>query len=324
MAVELENLEEQQTNIERALSFYASFYEAIGSWTLRPGKKEPLLGKNEFQRCRFCGGCSPDVSFQQEAHAIPEALGNKTLITSYECDNCNQKFGRGIENDLGNWSKPMRTLGLISGKSGIPTLKGKSPKEWRVEGSKVGLHLKHHSEDVVATVDEVKKTMTLSLPRDNYTPRAVFKAFTKIGLALIPSHDTPLYAETFAWIADSDHSKTFSTDYKIMAHYIPGPPGNRGIGAAILRRANDYVRLPFCFLIMFYGSQVFQISIPSRQKNWDFIADQVPWFPLHSIETARKWGMPVRHIVDLSGATIVKGDIEKITMRYDQRIRRKS
>jgi hypothetical protein len=319
MPVDSGSSEEQEADIEEALSFYASFYDSVGSWTLRPGKIEPVLGENEVRRCRFCGGYSPGVSFQQQAHAIPEALGNKTLFTSYECDSCNQKFGRGIENDLGNWSKPMRTLGLISGKSGIPALKGKSPREWRVEGTQEGLHLKHHSEDVVATVDDVKKTMTLSLPRDSYTPRSVFKAFTKIGLALVPSGDTPLYAETFSWIADSDQNKCFSTDYRIMSQYMPGPPGNRGIGAAILRRTNDYVRLPFCFLIIFYGSQIFQISIPSSQKNWAVVPNQVPWFPAHSAETVRKWGMPVRHILDLSVATIVKGEIERITMSYDQR-----
>ena len=111
MAEYQRSLEEQKADIEQALSFYAAFYELIGSWALQPGKKEPVLGKTGIQSCRFCGGSSPEVSFQQEAHAIPEALGNKTLFTSYECDNCNQKFGRGIENDLGNWSKPMRRDG---------------------------------------------------------------------------------------------------------------------------------------------------------------------------------------------------------------------
>jgi HNH endonuclease len=319
MAADSTGSEELKNDVERSLRFFASFYDSIGSWTLLPGKIEPVLGKNEVQHCRFCGGYPPAVSFQQEAHAIPEALGNKTLFASYECDGCNQNFGRGIENDLGNWSKPMRTLSLISGKSGIPTLKGKSPKEWRVEGTQTGLHLKHHAEDVVATVDEVRRTMTLSLPRDSYSPRAVFKAFVKIGLALIPTSDTPFYRETFSWIAESDHSKPFSTDYSIVAQDMRGPPGNRGLGAAILRRADDYVRLPFCVLILFYGSQVFQISIPSS-KNWAVVSNKAPWFPIHSGETVAKWGMPTRHIIDLSGSTVVKGEIQKITMTYDQRI----
>jgi len=32
-------------------------------------------------------------------------------------------FGDGIENDLGNWSKPMRSFAPVRGKSGVPTLK---------------------------------------------------------------------------------------------------------------------------------------------------------------------------------------------------------
>jgi hypothetical protein len=197
MPVDLRGSVEREAGIKEALSFYASFYDSVGSWTLRPGKIEPVLGENEVQRCRFCGGYSPGVSFQQQAHAVPEALGNKTLFTSYECDSCNQKFGRGIENDLGNWSKPMRTLGLISGKSGIPTPKGKSRKEWRVEGTQEGLHLKHHSEDVVATVDDVKKTMTLSLPRDSYTPRAVFKPLQQSGLRWFRAVTRPIMQKLF-------------------------------------------------------------------------------------------------------------------------------
>jgi hypothetical protein len=51
----------------------------------------------------FCGESSPEDTFKLEAHALPEALGNKSLTTTYECDACNQGFGRGIENDFGHW-----------------------------------------------------------------------------------------------------------------------------------------------------------------------------------------------------------------------------
>jgi hypothetical protein len=43
---------------------------------------------------------------------------------------------------------------------------------------------------------------------------------------------------------------------------------------------------------------------------------------MHSDETVAKWGMPTRHIIDLSGSTVVKGEVQKITMTYDQRISR--
>ena len=56
----------------------------------------------------------PAVSFRQEAHAIPEALGNKTLFVSYECDRCNNSFGRGIENDLGKRDTKARSLANVA------------------------------------------------------------------------------------------------------------------------------------------------------------------------------------------------------------------
>jgi len=218
----------------------------------------------------------------------------------------------------------MRTMSLIPGSSGIPTLKGKSPKEWRVEGTKRELHLKHHADDAIATVDEVAKTMTLRLPRDTYTPRAVFKAFTKIGLALVPTSDAGFYSETFAWIADSDHDKPFCTDYAIKAQCLPGPPiGNYILTAMILRRKDDYITLPFCFLVVTFGNQLYQISLASSQKNWavpkDAFSKDVPWFPMFSAEAANRWGMPTQQLLDLSGAEAVKHEIETIIMSYDQR-----
>jgi len=50
--------------------------------------------------CRYCNKSKPEVSFKKVAHSISEALGNKKIITNDECDTCNEKFGKGIENDL--------------------------------------------------------------------------------------------------------------------------------------------------------------------------------------------------------------------------------
>src|SRR5688572_6739953 len=99
--------------VEAAAQFYDQNYDCLDQWNLKPGDKI-VLGSKDNCLCRFCGRGKPDVTFEFDAHAIPEALGNKSLYTNCECDSCNQKFGKGIENDFGNWSKPMRTMGRIS------------------------------------------------------------------------------------------------------------------------------------------------------------------------------------------------------------------
>ena len=39
-------------------------------------------------RCRFCGKVKTKQDFQHKAHAVAECIGNKSLITKYECDEC--------------------------------------------------------------------------------------------------------------------------------------------------------------------------------------------------------------------------------------------
>ena len=77
-----------------AVAFYDRHYDIIGNWFLIPGQKI-MLGDTQNRVCRFCGKRSPEVTFESEAHAIPEALGNKSIFSAYECDVCNHMFGLG-------------------------------------------------------------------------------------------------------------------------------------------------------------------------------------------------------------------------------------
>ena len=82
-------------NQEKSVQFYANNYDVLASWLVQPGKKI-ILGEKEDRKCRFCGKRPPEVSFRKIAHAIPEALGNKSIQSLYECDSCNEAFGNGI------------------------------------------------------------------------------------------------------------------------------------------------------------------------------------------------------------------------------------
>lgn len=121
-------------------AFYEMHYKTVGSWTLQPGHKI-FLGDKETRRCRFCGKGGPEVSFRDEAPAIPECVGNKSLFTYHECDSCNQAFGRGCENDFGNWSLPMRTMARIRGKSSVPTIKHDAAGKLRIDSHPDGLEV---------------------------------------------------------------------------------------------------------------------------------------------------------------------------------------
>jgi hypothetical protein len=200
------------TPVGEPFRFYEENYDGLGQWILVPGKKV-FLGSRENRCCRFCAKRSPEVTFRKHAHAIPELLGNKSLFTYYECDACNELFGGGIENDFGNWSKPMRTVARIRGKTGVPTIK-RTHRGWRVEGVQGGLHVKHEDVDPVFEVDEDNRQMTFKLPRDPYIPVAVLKAFVKMGLALLPDEEMPNFQSALEWVRTEDHS---------IGVYLAGP-----------------------------------------------------------------------------------------------------
>ena len=203
-----------------------------------------------------------------DAHAIPEAFGNKSITSTYECDACNQAFGRGIENDLGNWSKPMRTFARIRGKNGVPTMKKGSSGGWRIEyDATSGFDIREYEDDPIFEIDEAAKIVTFRLRRDTYVPVAVLKGFVKIGLTLMPAEEMANFAKALAWIREPDHRVGLVKDFPIFYTFQPGPMPNDLIFTCLLRRKAAASGVPYAFLVLAYGNEVFQVWLPSPEQD---------------------------------------------------------
>jgi len=87
-----------------AADFYDQHYACCKPLFLEPGMRCTLGSPDRPKHCRFCGLSEPEVQFKTDAHALPAAFGRIGLFSNYECDACNSYFGKGIENDLGNWT----------------------------------------------------------------------------------------------------------------------------------------------------------------------------------------------------------------------------
>lgn len=53
------------------------------------------------RKCIFCG--NENAKFTTVAHTVSENIGNKSLISHFECDECNQSFDKMFEDDLGKY-----------------------------------------------------------------------------------------------------------------------------------------------------------------------------------------------------------------------------
>ncbi|WP_296658529.1 HNH endonuclease [Paraburkholderia sp.] len=303
--------------IEYAKAFYLQHYTMLDMWHITPGVRV-VLGRGGSQKCRFCLRLAPEVTFRLKAHAIPEALGNKGMLSRYECDECNKHFGSTIENDLGNWTLPMRTLLRISGKNGVPTLKNERDG-WRIEcddGSE--LKVSHNRIDSVFEVDEAQKLIRFNLKRGPYVPLAVRKALVKIGLTLLPETEVPNFEETIKWVRDPQHSNERMVRMPVLRTLRPGPMNGQMITAALLRRSEPSIALPYAFLILSIANEAYQVMLPSPQLDppLDATPTQMPVFPVGLGQNRDS----IYSALNLSDSERVVDEVMSAVMSYDARI----
>jgi hypothetical protein len=307
---------------ENALKFYDEHFECIATAMLTPGQKQ-VLGDPKNKKCRFCGKAEPEVSFRKEAHAIPESLGNKSLATNYECDDCNQAFGAGIEDSFGKWSKPMRMMARIRGKNGVPTIKKGSQGGWRIDYKNDTFAISQiEGEDPVLEVDEGQKTITFKLPREPYIPVAVLKAFVKMALTIMPEEELPNFKTALSWICEKDHTKGFlpSGAYPVLGTFVPGPMPNDKIALFLYRRRGEVSAAPYAFFVLGYGNEAFQVLIPSPERDPVGISVTMPAFPNPRDIAPSEHGQAKVRPIDLTGRDVVKGEVVTVQSQYETQI----
>ena len=309
-----------QSNFAKAKSFYEERYDLLLDLRLKPRSKKKFLGAKQNLRCRFCGQGPPRTTFKKAAHAIPESLGNKSIFVNHECDACNEFFGKGIENDFGNWSKPSRTFSRIRGKKGVPKIKkiGTDPG-WRIEYGPQGFHVKVYEDDPPFSIDETARRITFELTRDLYTPVAVLKALVRMGLTLLPEEEIVYFPEALAWVREPDHTKSPMREFPVLSTFLPGPMPNDLIVVRLLRRKSRVIGVPYAFLILGYGNETFQICLPSLSQDRDIIGKEftLPFYLLYDDSKSPNYPEARRRLLDLTGQEPVKDEPCQIQMNYD-------
>ena len=311
-----------------ALRFYEENYTSIGQWILQHGKKVTLTS-SKLGVCRFCSLVHPSVTFRKEAHAIPECLGNTSIFTKYECDACNQFFGDGIETSLGNWSKPQRALSGVRGKRGVPKLKEEWNRQWRFEHDSTGIKITQDETDPIAVVNEATKEITITVHRDPHTPVAVLKAFTKMGISLLPEAELPSFGAAMAWIRNADHQIGLvkTSFFPVLYTFVPG--NNPLVDSVILlRRRSDNLQVPYVNVVLAYGNEVFQTVLPSPERDAALSGQKVrfPYFPTpYELDSDLAPAAQIqRERLDLTGRSLVGRETIQTVLRYERSKREKA
>ena len=138
------------------------------------------------RRCWFCREADPRA-FKKVAHLVPQALGNKHLVTAEECDSCNTDyFANEIDDSFLKALQPYRLLHAARGQRGRLTLPKSSKSESRVKLAvperRVVELTDSDADPMIEELDFESGEIVVTMDVPSHDPLAVPKALARMGI----------------------------------------------------------------------------------------------------------------------------------------------
>lgn len=270
---------EWKRRVESIKDFTGSLLDSYDLFTPRTDIRVTIgNAKKDDRVCRFCrGSLGTGSSFAKVAHAIPEALGNKSLILGDECDECNKYFGDSIEPHLIGQFDIYRAFLGVKGKSGVPNLKYTNGEITSHNGVPTVIAKKIEVTDDGIFVD-------LGGAR-KLTPAKLYRALCKITLSVIKADDMIGLEDTVAWVRNDRPQVRLP---KVAINIVHGRPGDSNFSIAVFTRKTEDYTLPHVLTELRFGAFVYVFILPfSRKDKLGFLSDsefEAFWsfFPMYS------------------------------------------
>ena len=243
--------------IEKLFGELRSSYEVLAY----NGNTKKGIGEADKSKriCRFCSKSYPEVSFKKVAHSISEALGNKKIITNEECDTCNEKFGKGIENDLILFLDFFRIFFGVKGKKGVPKLKGKNFEITNTGEIKIKLTL---TDDEIKDLKHDVPRLELKSTQD-ITFQNIYKTLSKYALSVINRSQITDFNDTIAWINGVKNMANLPKIAMLTSNdFLSTHPS-----IIVYLRKNNETKLPFAVAEFRFTSLIFVYIIPGSSKD---------------------------------------------------------
>lgn len=309
-----------ELNLSRAQHFL-SIYEC--ETIIGDTDKKFYLGAKEPRACRFCKKTEKEVTFKMDAHVIPQFLGNRNLLSYFECDECNSLFSS-YEDSFANFFGITRTFAQI---------KGQSRKVPKYKDNKTGLEVFLTDTGIQMTMiegnDPIKfdlesQSLEITTERPSYIPIHIPKTLIKIGLCMLEPDEVDNYNYARNLIIQSDKDINFnkSNILRILGYFIPGPPKFTKPFAQLYKKKADKSEFlcPTRQLILYYANYCFQIILPfAKQDEWlEGKKIDNPVFPL-LIDNSHfdEFGKYQKLNLDLTSNKKKKGEEHIISFSFD-------
>lgn len=306
-------------------TFFETNYEAIAFYEISTGGKRYLGERGANRKCRFCGRGIGEVTFRAKAHALPELIGNKSLISLYECDDCNIRIFHKLDNHLANFLGIWRIFSQIKGKKGIPSYRSKKRSRIDVKAKGFGFEINNYFDDPIIEEDESAKELIINAIRQSYIPINVFKSLTKMALSIMPENELIYFQETIKWILKDVEKDDISFNYlPLLYEFVPGQNPFRAITTALLKRKESTLHnVPYMYFFLTFKNIRLQIYIPLNEKDKDLKGKvTLHHFPSrYCFMDDYPYGNPQLGIHDLSPHELIKNEEDRLSIKYESKVR---
>jgi hypothetical protein len=260
---------------------FNKYYQEIFSFDARKNKKI-FLGDKINRSCRFCGKTSPEVSFRNTAHAIPELLNNRQLFSNYECDVCNNKFSETVENQLGILLTPYRAIRQLKKKGNRTVQLSKTTKLKLVNGNFIVtmpfLKDKDDKSHVEYGTDrEGKVFLRVTYPVE-FNPIECYMAFVKMALSIAPDTEINNLHWAIDWLNDEPHIGMF--DELLVIEQVSKIDFTYFYAKLFKLNISCPFNIPTYAFVLAYQDYIFTIYLPAFGKSYDInLLKTIPWLP---------------------------------------------
>jgi len=230
------------------------------------GLKRVSIGERikSKRTCRFCYKKNDSTTFNNRAHAISEALGNKTVILFDECDKCNKEFSETIEPDIIQLLSLLRTVYGVKGKGGKKMVKGKNFN--LNNDGKVNIALKNGDKP---NVNDKNYNVKLNLQHPIISQN-IYKSLCKYFLSVIDKKLLFNFKETTKWIKGNLEVENLPKIGELITYDF----FNLQPTLAFYIRKNDDKKKPFAVGEFRFTCKVLVFIIPlSNCDNIDFLLE---------------------------------------------------
>lgn len=301
-----------------ALEFYAENYETLVFEGLNLKDRKEIWGQKP-PVCRFCLKTKHNATFSKDAHLVPAFIGNKTLFSRYECDECNERFSN-FEDDLAKMTMGDRAIGQVPKRKGFTSLKPQGKKSSFAREA-TGVVIKQYADEGIFTVNRENSQVVITYDTQPYRPLGVYKSLAKMAFGLLPEIELVNFEELRQWLLEDDVTtrKVYAEQSHLCLHtFVPGPqPFPRPIIALLRRKVENSV--PYLMFFLAFGNWTYQIFPPCPSKDSSLTNESfnAVFYPHYYM--LQPWLLPaqIRHMPLLLDAVERKSESRTLKLHFD-------